>query len=106
MDVVGTMFFDNNKLLLGKPRKKPTHQLAGGKIEDGEMSLDAPIMEAHEELGNEAIFDETLFEKVKAFDEIVSSDGVTPIHYYLFKYNAKLEGKLNIFEEIEKFFMV
>ena len=103
MDVVVTMFFDNNKLLLVKPRKRPTFQLAGGKIENGETPLEAAIREAHEELGSEAIFNDGSFEKVMEFNEIASSDGVTPIHVYLFKYNGKLEGKLNVSEEIEAF---
>lgn len=103
MDVVGTMFFDDNKLLLDKPRKRLTYQLVAGKIEDGETPLEAAIRECHEELGSEAIFDETLLEKVMEFNEIASSDGVTPIHYYLFKYKGKLEGKLNLSDEIENF---
>ena len=103
MDVAVTMFFDNNRLLLDKPRKRPTYQLVGGRIENGETPLEAAVREAHEELGNEAIFNEGLFEKVMEFNEIASSDGITPIHVYLFKYNGRLEGKLNISEEIENF---
>ncbi len=57
----------------------------------------------NEELGNEAIFGESLFELLMEFDEIATSDGVTPIHFYVFKYNGKLNGKLNTSEEIEKF---
>ena len=37
------------------------------------------------------------------FDEIATSDGKTPIHFYVFKYNGYLEGKLNTSEEIENF---
>jgi len=103
MDVVVTMFFDNQRLLLNKPRRRPTYQLVGGKIEAGESPIEAMIREAHEELGSEAIFDDSLFEKVMDFNEIASSDGVTPIHVYLFKYNGMLEGKLNVSEEIEDF---
>ena len=103
MDVVVTMFFDNKKLLLVKPRKRPTFQLVGGKIEIGESPLEAAIRECHEELGNEAILDDSLFEKVMDFNEIASSDGITPIHVYLFKYNSKLEGNLNVSEEIGNF---
>ena len=36
------------------------------------------------------------------FDEIATSDGKTPIHFYVFKYNGLLSGKLNISDEIEK----
>ena len=103
MDVAVTMFFDNQRLLLDKPRRRPTYQLVGGKIEAGESPLEAMIREAHEELGSEAIFDDSLFEKVMDFNEIASSDGVTPIHVYLFKYNGKLEGNFSISEEIEDF---
>lgn len=103
MDVVGTMFFRDKKLLIDKPRKRPTYQMIGGRVEDGESPIDAAIRECHEELGNEAIFDESLFELVMEFNEIATSDGITPIHFYVFKYNGMLEGKLNTSEEIENF---
>lgn len=103
MDVVGTMFFENNKLLIDKPRKRPTYQMIGGKVEDGETSLQAAIRECHEELGTGATFDENLFELIMEFDEIATSDGVTPIHFYVFRYNGKLIGTLNASDEIESF---
>ena len=37
------------------------------------------------------------------FDEIATSDGITPIHFYVFKYNGNLLGKLNTSDEIENF---
>ena len=37
------------------------------------------------------------------FDEIATSDGKTPIHFYVFKYKGKLKGELEISQEIEKF---
>ena len=101
--VVGTMFLEDNKLLLDKPRKRPTYQMIGGGIEDGESPLEAAIRECHEELGNDAIFDESLFELVMEFDEIATSDGVTPIHFYVFRYTGELGGKLQISDEIESF---
>ena len=103
MNVVGTMFFDNNRLLIDKPRKRPTYQMIGGKIEDGETPLDAAIRECHEELGKNAIFDENNFELIMEFDEIATSDGKTPIHFYVFKYNGILKGELTKSEEIEDF---
>ena len=103
MDVVGTMFFKDSKLLIDKPRKRPTFQMIGGKVESGETPLMAAIRECHEELGNEAIFDEELFELVMEFDEVATSDGITPIHFYVFQYNGQLDGKLNISDEIEMF---
>ena len=103
MQVVGTMFFNDNKILIDKPRKRPTYQMIGGRVEDNETPLQAAIRECHEELGGNAIFDENLFELVMEFDEIATSDGVTPIHFYVFKYNGILEGTLSISEEIEKF---
>ena len=51
LEVVGTMFFRDGKLLIDKPRKKPTLQMIGGKVEDGESIRDAAIRECHEELG-------------------------------------------------------
>ena len=103
MDVVGTMFFKDRKLLIDKPRKRPTYQMIGGRVEAGETPLEAAIRECHEELGKEATFDATLLELVMEFDEIATSDGKTPIHFYVFIYNGILEGKLNTSEEIESF---
>ena len=103
MNVVGTMFFKDEKLLIDKPRKRQTYQMIGGRVEDGETPLEAAIRECHEELGSDAIFDHKLIELVMEFDEIATSDGKTPIHFYVFKYNGVLEGRLNISEEIESF---
>lgn len=103
MNVVGTMFFKDNKLLIDKPRKRSTYQMIGGRVEDGETPLEAAIRECHEELGPRAIFDEKEFELLMEFDEIATSDGVTPIHFYVFKYNGFLEGEIETSDEIEKF---
>lgn len=102
MKVVGTMFFKDKSLLIDKPRKRPTYQMIGGRVEE-ETPLKAAIRECHEELGPEAIFDESLFQLVMEFDEIATSDGVTPIHFYVFQYQGTLEGVLTTSEEIEKF---
>ena len=37
------------------------------------------------------------------FDEIATSDGITPIHFYVFTYKGELKGDLNTSEEIERF---
>ena len=103
MKVVGTMFFREHKLLIDKPRKRNTYQMIGGKVEEGETPLEAAIRECHEELGNKAIFDENLFELIMEFDEIATSDGKTPIHFYVFKYTGDLQGELTTSEEIETF---
>ena len=83
MNVVGTMFFKDSKLLIDKPRKRPTYQMIDGRVEDGETPLEAAKRECHEELGNNAIFDESLFELVMEFDEIATSDGKLQ---YIFMY--------------------
>lgn len=103
MKVVGTMFFKDKSLLIDKPRKRPTYQMIGGRVEEDETPLKAAIRECHEELGPDAIFDESLFQLVMEFDEIATSDGVTPIHFYVFQYQGTLEGVLTTSEEIEKF---
>lgn len=103
MKVVGTIFLKDKKLLIDKPRKRPTYQMIGGKVEEGESVLEAAIRECHEELGNKAIFENNLFELILEFDEIATSDGKTPIHFYVFKYNGELQGELTLSEEIEKF---
>ncbi len=103
MKVVGTMFFKDKKLLIDKPRKRNTYQMIGGRVEDGETPLDAAIRECHEELSDSCKFDESLFELVMDFDEIATSDGVTKIHFYVFKYNGELKDEPVTGEEIEKF---
>ena len=103
MEVVGTMFFNNEKVLIDKPRRKATYQMVGGGVEDGETPLEAAIRECREELGNKAIFDEEKFQLVMDFDEIATSDGKTPIHFYVFIYNGSLEGELETSDEIEGF---
>ncbi len=103
MNVVGTMFFKEKSLLIDKPRKRPTYQMIGGRVEEGETPLEAAIRECHEELGKDAIFDDSLIELIMEFDEIATSDGKTPIHFYVFKYNGELEGKITTSEEIEAF---
>lgn len=102
-EVVGTMFFKDGKLLIDKPRKRPTFQMIGGRVEDGETPLQAAIRECHEELGEHAQFDENKFEYVMDFHEIATSDQTTKIHFFVFKYNAELNGELTLSDEIEKF---
>lgn len=103
MKVVGTMFFKDKKLLIDKPRKRNTYQMIGGRVEEGETPLKAAIRECHEELSDSCKFDESLFELVMDFDEIATSDGVTKIHFYVFKYNGELKDEPVTGEEIEKF---
>ena len=103
MEVVGTMFFQDGKLLIDKPRKKPTFQMIGGKVEEGETTREAAIRECHEELGEKAIFDESLLEFVMDFEEIATSDPTKRIHMNIFQYKGQLKGELTISEEIERF---
>ena len=103
LEVVGTMFFKENKLLIDKPRKRNTYQMIGGKVENGETPFQAAIRECKEELGNEVSLVEDKFIQVMDFDEIATSDGKTPIHFYVFKYNGDLQGELTTSEEIGKF---
>lgn len=103
IQVVGTMFFKEQKLLIDKPRKRKTYQMIGGGVEDGETPLQAAIRECHEELGSNAQFDISKFKLVMEFDEIATSDGKTPIHFYVFQYEGELIGELSTSEEIESF---
>ena len=103
INVVGTMFFKDGKLLIDKPRKRPTFQMIGGSVEKNESPLQAAIRECHEELGENAVFDENKFEFVMDFQEIATSDQTTKIHFFVFKYNGELEGELTLSDEIEKF---
>lgn len=103
MEVVGTMFFQDGKLLIDKPRSKKTFQMIGGKVENGETIRQAAIRECHEELGEKAVFDEKLLEFVMDFEEIATSDPNKKIHMNIFKYNGQLKGELTVSEEIETF---
>lgn len=103
MEVVGTMFFKNRRLLIDKPRKRNTYQMIGGKVEEGESPLNAAIRECCEELGNKAIFNKKLFELTMEFDEIATSDGKTPIHFYVFTYKGDIQGQFTTSDEIEGF---
>jgi len=101
--VVGTMFFKDGKLLIDKPRKRPTYQMIGGGIEEGETPLEAAIRECHEELGDKAIFDPSKIEFVMDFMEIATSDPNLKIHMHVFIYKGILEGELTLSDEIEDF---
>lgn len=103
LNVVGTIFIKNQKILIDKPRKRPTYQMVGGRVEEGETPLQAAIRECHEELGKHAIFSEEDFEPVMDFDEIATSDPNVKIHFYVFKYNGELQGTLERSEEIGDF---
>lgn len=103
LKVVGTIFIKDNKLLLDKPRRRPTYQMVGGKVEESETVLEAAIRECHEELGSRAIFDETKFELVMDFVETATSDPNLKIHFHLFNYTGDLKGELTTSEEIEDF---
>ena len=103
INVVGTMFFKDGKLLIDKPRKRPTFQMIGGSVEKGETTLQAAIRECHEELGEKAEFEEKNFEFVMDFHEIATSDQTTKIHFYVYKYNGELKGDITTSNEIENF---
>ena len=103
MNVVGTIFLKDNKILIDKPRKRPTYQMIGGGVEDGETTLEAAIRECHEELGSNAIFDESKIDFLMDFEEIATSDPSKKIHFYVYIYDGELEGELEISEEIESF---
>lgn len=103
IEVVGTLFLKEGKLLLCKPRYKPTYQLVGGKVEDSETIFEAVIRECHEELGDKAKFDENKIEYIMDFIETAASDHNQKIHMHIFKYNGVLEGEIITSEEIEDF---
>ena len=103
MEVVGTMFFKDGKLLIDKPRSKKTFQMIGGKVEKGETIKEAAIRECHEELGDKAFFDEEKIKFIMDFEEIATSDPNRKIHMNIFQYDGELKGELTISDEIEKF---
>lgn len=103
INVVGTMFFKNKKLLIDKPRKRFTYQMIGGKVEIGETLLQAAIRECHEELGEKARFNSSKIEFVMDFIEVAISDPNLNIHMHVFKYNDVLKGELTKSLKIEDF---
>lgn len=104
LEVVGTMFFRDGKLLIDKPRSKSTYQMIGGEVEESDESiLAAAIRECHEELGSSAIFDESQFSFVMDFLELATSDPNRMIHMSIFQYLGDLEGELTTSSEIEDF---
>lgn len=104
MDVVGTMFFNNGKLLIDKPRKRSTYQMIGGKVEKSDSSiLSAAIRECREELGDKVYLDENLFAFVMDFKEVATSNPDQIIHMHIFMYLGELVGELSTSSEIEAF---
>ena len=101
--VVGTLFFKDKKLLIDKPRKKPTFQMIGGSVEENESIFDAAVRECKEELGENAIFDSLKIKFLMEFDEIATSDPNLKIHMNIFIYDGVLEGELTTSDEIESF---
>lgn len=101
--VVGTLFFRDGKLLIDKPRRRPTFQMVWSSAEEGEEILDAAIRECYEELGNKAIFDPNNIKFLMDFDEIATSDPNLKIHMNIFTYEGELKGELTTSEEIESF---
>lgn len=101
--VVGTLFFKDGKLLIDKPRKRPTFQMVGGSVEEGEELIEAAIRECYEELGDRAIFDPNKIKFLMDFDEIATSDPNLKIHMNVFIYEGVLTGELSTSDEIEGF---
>ena len=91
MKVVGTMFFKNNMLLIDKPRKRPTYQMIGGKVEKSDSSiLSAAIRECREELGDKVYLDENLFTFVMDFKEVATSNPDQIIHMHILRFPTDL----------------
>ena len=101
--VVGVMFFENGKLLIVKPSKKPTYQMVGGKIEEGETPFEATLRESQEELGNKVILNSEKIEFVMKVIEKASSDPSKTIEMHIYRYTDILRGEFTNSEEIANF---
>ena len=102
-EVSGTLFFKGGKVLLVKPRKRPTLQVVGGSVEEGETFFEAAVRECHEELGDKAVFEPNNIRFLMDFEERATSDPNRKIHMNLFVYEGDLDGELTTSEEIENF---
>lgn len=103
IQVAGTLFFMDGKVLLVKPRRRPTLQVVGGGIEIGETALEAAVRECQEELGEKAIFDSNKIRFILEFEEQATSDPNLKIHMTLYVYDGELNGSLTTSDEIEYF---
>lgn len=103
IEVAGTLFFKEGKVLLVKPRRRPTLQVVGGGVEIGETALEAAIRECHEELGELAVFEPNKIKYIMEFEEQASSDPNLKIHMTLHIYDGELNGELSTSDEIEYF---
>jgi 8-oxo-dGTP pyrophosphatase MutT (NUDIX family) len=99
LQVVGTLFIKNRKLLLNRPRKRPIFQLIAGKMEAGETPLQAVYRESCEELSTNSL-DKSSFQFLMEFEETAASDPNLQIHYYLFNYTSEIDCNLTTTEEI------
>ena len=103
IETVGMMFFKDKRLLINKPRLRPTYQIVGGSIEKDETPIEAIIREVGEELGTKAIYDTSKFRFVMDFIEVNTAFPDKQIHMHLFIYDGILKGELSLSEEIENF---
>lgn len=103
IEVAGTLFFKDGKVLLVKPRRRPSLQVVGGSVEKGESALEAAIRECHEELGEKAIFEPNKIKFILEFEEQATSDPNLKIHMTLHVYDGELNGDLTTSDEIEYF---
>ena len=102
LQVVGTLFIKNRKLLLNRPRKRPIFQLIAGKMEQNESPIDAIFRESCEELSTNNL-NKNSFNFLMEFEETASSDPNLKIHYYLFNYEEELNCELSTNDEITEF---
>ena len=102
LQVVGSLFIKNRKLLLNRPRKRPVFQLIAGKMEENESPLESIYRESCEELSTN-LLDINKFNFIMEFEETASSDPKLKIYYYLFNYNDEFNFELIENEEISEF---
>ena len=102
ISTVGIMFFKDKKLLINKPRLRPTYQIVGGHIEKGESPIQAIIRECKEELGDKAIFDVDKIKYVMDFVEVNTAFPNKQIHMHLFIYKGKHTSLAKGYIEDEK----
>ena len=103
IDVVGTAFITDGKLLISKSirsSKKGKYTLVGGGVEKGETFKEAAVRECMEEIGNGFVISEEDLTEILCFREPALSDESLTIEMHMMLSSKKIDVELVPNEEI------